>query len=153
MKIMIVLTMLFLHAMAVSPQMLTGRWKAVSNSLTNGTQSTEKEYLQLKKDGTFSIVLLVSVRKDDAFIRDLKIEASGIWKVKDDVLVFVVKRVGVPVAKEVYLISKASLQNLAHIFESRFTNDPIRIIRIKNIGGAHFVTLNEESKETVYKRQ
>ena len=153
MRIVIILMLLFFEVSAVSPQALIGSWQAVKRSVTNGTQSTEKEYLLLKADRTFSIVLLVSVEKDDAFVKDLKIEVSGIWKVRDDILVAVVKSVAVPVAKEVYRISRESLQNLAVTFENRFTNDPIRIIRIKSIDQKHFTSLNEEFKETFYTRQ
>jgi hypothetical protein len=153
MRIVVTLMILLFEAWAVSPQALVGNWQAVKSSLTNGTQSTEKEYLQLKADRTFSLMLLVSVEKDDAFVKDLKIEVSGIWKVRDDTLVAVVKSVAGPVAKEVYRISQESLRNLALTFENRFTNDPIRIIRIKHIDQGHFTSLNEELKETSYTRR
>ena len=131
---------------------IDGTWYAMQQSTNNGTLTIEKEYLTLKADQTFSIVVLVSVQKGDAFIRDLRIEGSGIWKVWQDKLVVVVEDVQVPNAAEIYLISQVSLQNLAANFKSRFVNEPIRIHIIKSRDHNHMTTENERGKVTNYTR-
>ncbi|TNF45319.1 MAG: hypothetical protein EP216_00340 [Epsilonproteobacteria bacterium] len=113
----------------------------------------EKEYLYLNANGTFSVVLLVSVQKGKAFIKDLEIKGSGIWKVSDRTLVAVVNKMEVPFAKEVYRISQESLRNVAAKFKSRFKNEPIRILTIKSIDMHNLITINEASKQTHYLRQ
>ena len=131
---------------------LIGQWKAVARSSTNGTLTIEKEYLNLNADRSFTIVLLVSVQKGKAFIKDLQIKGSGIWKVHEDTLVAVVNKMDVPSAKEVYLISQESLRNLAENFKRRFQEEPIRILRIKSIDSKSLITENETLKQTHYSR-
>jgi len=63
------------------------------------------------------------------------------------------KKVEVPAAKEVYLISQQSLENLAANFQNRFNNEPIRISIIKSIDKNSLTTINEKLKETHYRRQ
>ncbi len=92
---------------------LVGKWQGVIQTSNHGTRITEKEYFNLNADRTFSLTMLVNLKKDEAFVRDLRIEGSGIWRVKDDTLVLVVNKVEVPFAKEIYLISQESLRNLA----------------------------------------
>ena len=153
MKIFIMIMILMLELNAMGQDMIVGRWQALTQTVNNGTKTIEKEYLHLNADHTFSIILLVSIQKDDAYIKDLHIEGSGIWKVRDNTLVIVIKQVEMPVAKEVYRISQESLENLAANFKRKFQNEPIRIIIIKNIEANHFTTINEEQKETSYLRQ
>jgi len=153
MKVFILTLVFMLELSAMSPNEIVGKWQAVTHSMNNGTATTEKEYLYLNADHTFAIVILVSLQKDDAFIKDLRIEGSGIWKRRDNTLVVVVKKVEVPVAKEVYLISQQSLENLASNFQNRFENEPIRINTIKSIDKNNLTTVNEKLKETHYIRQ
>ncbi|MEA1954313.1 MAG: hypothetical protein U9O24_07960 [Campylobacterota bacterium] len=153
MKVFMIILVLMLELNAMSSYAVVGKWKAITHSTNNGTATTEQEYLHLNADHTFSIVILVSLQKDDAFIKDLRVEASGIWKRRDNTLVVVIKKVEVPAAKEVYLISQQSLENLAANFQNRFKNKPIRISIIKSIDKNNLTTLNEKLKETRYIRQ
>ncbi len=153
MKIVILMIFLIFELSAVTQNDVVGKWQAVSKTINNGTHNIEKEYLNLNADHTFSIVLLVSVQKGDAFIKDLRIEGSGIWKVWNNTFVAVVNNVNVPNAKEVYLISHESLRNLSETFKNRFKNEPIRIHIIQSIDKNNMITLNEKAKETYYKRQ
>ena len=153
MKVLMMILLFMLELSAMSPNEIVGKWQAVTHLLNNDTATTEKEYLYLNADHTFSIVILVSLQKGDAFIKDLRVEGSGIWKRRDNTLVVVIKEVKVPAAKEVYLISQQSLENLAANFQNRFKNEPIRISIIKNIDRNTLTTVNERLKETRYTRQ
>lgn len=153
MKVFMIILVVMLELSAMSPNEIVGKWQTVTYSTNNGTATTEKEYLYLNADHSFSIVILVSLQKGDAFIKDLRIEGSGIWKRRDNMLVVVVKKVEVPAAKEVYLISQRSLENLAGNFQNRFENEPIRISIIKSIDRNTLTTVNEKLRETRYIRQ
>ena len=152
MKVLILMLLLIWELGAVDRSQVVGSWKSVAKSSNNGTLTIEKEFLHLNADRSFAIVLLVSVQKGEAFIKDLKIEGSGIWKVYDDTIVAVVNQMEMPSAKEVYLISQASLRNLADNFKRRFQAEPIRILKIKSIDSKSLITENEASKQTVYSR-
>jgi hypothetical protein len=153
MKVFILIMALMLELSAVSQNEVVGKWYAVSQTTNNGTLTIEKEYLHLNADRTFSIVVLVSLQKEEAFIKDLRIEGSGIWKAWNNTLVAVVNKVKVPSAKEVYLISQESLRNLSENFKRKFQNEPIRISTIHHIDKNSLITVNEKAKKTSYKRQ
>lgn len=152
MKAFMILVLALFELHAVNLNTLYGKWHSVVQTTNQGTLNIEKEFLTINANRTLSIVVLVSVQKGDAFIKDLRIEGSGIWKVWEDKLVVVVKNVNVPMAGQVYRISQASLNNLAANFKSRFVNDPIRINVIQSIDNSHLTTKNEKGKITYYKR-
>ena len=152
-KVFILILALIIELNAADKKLLTGTWKSVVKSNNGGTAIIEKEYLYLNSNSTFTLVLLVSVQKGDAFVRDLEIKGSGIWKVSNRTLVAVVNKMEVPFAKEVYRISQESLRNLAATFKHRFEKEPIRILTIKNIDQNNLVTVNEASTQTHYRRQ
>ncbi|PHS31071.1 MAG: hypothetical protein COA92_08735 [Sulfurovum sp.] len=152
MKIVIMVLLSFSHLYALTFNDIMGNWQAVTQTNNSGTLTIEKEYLHLKADYTFSVVLSVSVQKDDAYIKDLRIEASGIWKHRDNILVIVVKQIEMPYAKEVHLISQESLTNLSNYFKDRFHKEPIRINIIKNIDKNSITLVSDKLLETVYTR-
>ena len=153
MKVFILILALMLELNAADKRQVMGTWKSVAQSTHKGTLTIEREYLHLNANSTFSIVLLVSVQKGDAFIRDLQIKGSGIWKVSNHTLVAVVNKMEVPFAKEIYRISQASLRHLAANFKQRFEKEPIRILTIKSIDQNNLITVNEALKQTHYSRQ
>jgi len=153
MKIFIFLVLCVFELRAVPLSTLAGKWYAYAESTTNGTATTEKEYLSLNSDNTFSIQLFVSLHKGDAFIKDLRIEGSGIWKRRDDTLVIYIQKVEVPFAKEIYLISQESLRNLANNFKYKYESEPLKIIYIQNLDKESLVTENEKGQITSYRRQ
>ena len=153
MKTLLIIILCLVPLHAVNLNALYGKWYSIEQTTNQGTLTIEKKYLTLNANKTFSILALVSVQKGDAFIRDLRIEASGIWKVWKDQLVIVVKDVQVPKAGEIYRISQASLRNLASTFKSRFEKEPIRILTIKSIDQNNLTTVNEALKQTHYIRQ
>jgi hypothetical protein len=132
---------------------MIGKWQGVTQASNYGTSITEKEYFYLNADGTFSLTIFVNLKKGDAFVRDLRIEGFGIWRVKNDTLVLVINRVEVPFAKEIYLVTQESLRNLADNFKNKFENEPIRFSTIKHVDSRNLVLINEASKETQYVRE
>ncbi len=152
-KIVITLLFLLINLHAVNQNKITGNWYANTRTLNNGTETIEKEYLSLNTDNTFSLTILVSVQKGEAFIKDLRIEVSGTWDSRDNTLVYVIKKVNVPIAKEVYHISQESLENLAKNFKYKYENDNIHIGKIEYIDSTNFTLIGEKLRETKYQRQ
>ncbi len=152
-KIVITLLFLLINLHAVNQNKITGNWYANTRTLNNGTETIEKEYLSLNTDNTFSLTILVSVQKGEAFIKDLRIEVSGTWDSRDNTLVYVIKKVNVPIAKEVYHISQQSLENLATNFKAKYENDNIHISKIEYMDSTNFTLVGEKLRETKYQRQ
>jgi len=153
MKYVIFWFTLFVTLNAVSTEELSGNWSAYRETTNNGAVTIEKEYLHLNANNTFSIQLFVSVEKGEAFIKDLRIEGSGIWKTRDNSLAIYIQKVEVPFAKEIYLISQESLRNLANNFKHKYESEPLKLIHIKSFTDTQLVTSNESLIETVYTRQ
>ena len=151
-KVFVALLIFAINLHAISKNDVMGNWQAFGRTLNNGTETIEKEYLTLNRNQTFSLVLLVSVKKDEAFVKDLRIEVSGIWDSKDSTLVYVIKSINVPVAKEVYRISQNSLENLAANFKYKYESDAIHISTIKYMDRANMSVVSEKGRETKYKR-
>jgi len=152
MKAFFILLLLIFEVYAGSETMLVGQWNSTNRGVNNGTRTTEREYLKFNADHTFGTVLLVTVEKGNAYVKDLRIEGTGIWKTRGNILVAVVKNVEVPVAGEVYQISQSSLEKIAATFHDRFKNDPIRILVIKQLSGQKLVTENAAKVITNYTR-
>jgi hypothetical protein len=152
-KTIITLLLLVVNLHAIQPNDIIGKWQSFIRTLNNGTEITEKEYLSLNANQTFTLVILVNLQKNDSFVKDLRIEITGNWESRDNTLVYVIKTVNVPMAKEVYLISQKSLENLAATFKYRYENDKIHMGKIKYIDGTNFTLINEKLRETKYKRQ
>jgi len=152
-KIIITLFFLMLELHAVNQNQIIGNWQASTRILNNGTETIEKEYLNLNSNHTFSLIILVSLQKKEAFVKDLRIEITGNWEARDNTLVYVIKMVNVPTAKEVYLISQESLENLAETFKYRYENDTIHMGKIKYIDNTNLILIGEKLKETKYQRQ
>jgi len=152
MKILIFIILCLFELNAVSLDEVVGEWQATTKSVNQGTNTVEKEYLHFNADRTFSIVLLVSIEKDNSFVKDLRIEASGIWKVWEETLVAVVHKVNVPIAGEVYGITTSSLKQIAQTFKQKFENEPIRISMVKDVTANSLTLSNEKRQKTVYTR-
>ena len=153
MKPFFILLLLIFEVYAGSETMLIGQWNSIINrGVNNGTSTSEREYLKFNADHTFGIVLLVTVKKGNAYVKDLRIEGTGIWKTRGNILVAVVNNVEVPTAGDAYQISQRSLENIAATFHNRFKNDPIRILVIKQLSRQKLVTENEAKVITNYTR-
>jgi len=149
----LLLCILAVNVYAITPNELSGNWTAYRKSINNKTTTIEKEYLKLNANHTFTIQLFVSVQKGEAFIKDLHIEGSGIWKSRENTLVIYIKKVEVPFAKEIYLISQESLRNLAYNFKYKYESEPLRIIKIESFTSTQLITSNEQLLETIYTHQ
>jgi len=152
MKVLIMLLLLIAELSAVSTNELTGKWQAMKQVTNKGTLTIEKEYLTLNGNHTFTILAFVSVKKEDAFIKDMRIDASGIWKVWNNTVVMVINKVEVPNAAEIYRISQASLRNFAATFKRKYENEPIRINKIMALDQKNLKWINEAEVETTYSR-
>jgi len=149
----LLLCILVVDVYAIVPNELFGNWTAYRKSINNQTTTIEKEYLRLNTNHTFTIELFVSVQKGEAFIKDLHIEGSGIWKNRENTLVIYIKKVEVPFAKEIYLISQESLRNLANNFKHKYESEPLRIVFIESFTRDKMMTSNEKLIKTSYTRQ
>lgn len=152
-KAIIIFLLLIIELHAVNQNDIMGNWQSFIRTLNNGTEITEKEYLTLNANQTFILIILVGLKKNEAFVKDLRIEITGNWESRDNTLVYVIKTVNVPRAKEVYHISQKSLENLAATFKYRYENDKIHMGKIKYIDGTNFTLISEKGRETKYKRQ
>jgi hypothetical protein len=115
-KILFLLIFSIMQLQAVEANKIIGNWHTVTETRNNGLITIEKEYLNISQNSNFNIVLLVSVQKDEAYIKDLRIEAYGTWDVRDNTLVLVAKSVNVPQVQDINQISRESLNNLAANF-------------------------------------
>ena len=152
MKVLMILLLLMVELSAVSTNELVGKWQAMRQVTNNGTLTIEKEYLTLNGNHTFTILAFVSIKKEDAFIKDMRIDASGIWKVWENTVVMVVNKVEVPNAAEIYRISQASLRNFAATFKRKYENEPIGINKIMALDQKNLKWVNEAGVETAYTR-
>ena len=153
MKILVMILIIVAELSAINQNgSLVGEWQSITQTKNQGTLTIEKEYLNLNANNTFSILLLVSVQKGDAFVKDLQIKGFGIWKAHNDTLVYVIRKVDVPFAKEVYLISQESLLQLANFFKKRLTEKPILINTIQSMDAKNLTLKNERQIETHYMR-
>ena len=152
MKKLWIVFLFIIEVHAANESMLIGQWNSVNSSVNNGSRITEREYLRFNADHTFGTVLFVTVKKGNAYVKDLRIEGTGTWKTRGNILVAVVNEVKVPVAGEVYQISQSSLENIAATFRNRFKNDPIRILVMKQLSRQKLVTENEKKILAIYTR-
>jgi len=132
--------------------MTVGNWQTVTTSTSqNHTKVTEKEFLNLKADHTFEIMILVNLKKGEHFIKDLQVKASGIWKRHITTLVVVINHIEVPFAKEVSrTISQRSLEALAGTYQARLKESPIRINTITFLDHQKLTIVNEKGVSTTY---
>lgn len=153
MKIVVMILIMMAELSAMNQNgILVGKWLSISQTNNKGTLTIEKEYLYLNANHTFSILLLVSVQKGDAFVKDIQIKGTGIWKAHKDTLVYVIKTVDVPFAKEVYRISQESLRQLSNHFRHRFDSQPIRILNIQSMNERSLSVIGENGVKTHYTR-
>ena len=153
-KILTTLLLISSLAFAKTPleNTIVGKWHSTTNTVTNGTEVTEKEYLNLNKNSKFNLVLLVSLQKGDYFVKDLRIEVSGTWRAKYKSLIYIIEKINVPVAKEVYRINKQSLTNLANNFKRMYEINKIHINKINYLDNVKMTIINEKGSEVSYGR-
>ena len=150
-NILFILLLLTISSFA-NPYSLIGKWYASSRTLHNHSETIERETLTLRSDKRFSIVLLVSVKNGDAYIKDLRIEVYGSWESKGNALILVINTLRVPSAKDVYLVSQASLETLAANFKAKYEGDKIYVLKIKTLNNKQLITESGKGIITKYKR-
>jgi len=152
-KIILILVLSIGTLQAASDTQLIGSWYSVLRTVNNGTETIEKEYLTFNANSTFKLILLVNLKKDLSFVKDLRIEVIGNWEAKGNALIYVIKSVNVPSAKEVYQISQQSLEQVAANFKYRYENDKIHVNKIMSIEAKKMSIISEKGRTTNYSRQ
>ena len=152
-KIILILVLSIGTLQAASDTQLIGSWYSVLRTVNNGTETIEKEYLTFNANSTFKLILLVNLKKDLSFVKDLRIEVIGNWEAKGNALIYVIKSVNVPSAKEVYQISQQSLEQVAASFKYRYENDKIHVNKIMSIEAKKMSIISEKGRTTNYSRQ
>ncbi|SFZ98682.1 hypothetical protein MNB_SV-5-345 [hydrothermal vent metagenome] len=137
---------------AVEKDQMIANWKSTTTSVKDGLRTIEKEFVNLKSNNTFNLVMLVSVQKNQSYIKDLRIEASGIWKVHENILVRVIKEISIPTVQDANQISQESIDNLAANFKFKLQNNPIHINTIKFLNQNSLILINEKHIETTYSK-
>lgn len=149
----LLISLLFIGQLhAVTSNEMIGNWYSALRTLNNGTETIEKEKLSFNADKTFVLVLMVSLKKGPAYVKDLRIEVYGNWEAKGNALVYTVNSVNVPSVKDIYLISKQSLDNLAENFKYKWVSNKIHIYKIISIEEKKLTVKSEKGRETHYKR-
>jgi len=144
--------LLLLQFATANTALITGKWYDATRVLSNGQETIEKSYLTLNPNGMFHLLILVSLKKGDAFIKDMRVNISGTWKVQDAVLVYVIKNVSIPSVKDVYLISQQSLDNLANVFKNTYQDESIQLRKIELHDEKNLILINDQGKKSTYKR-
>jgi len=152
-KIFITLLFLWWPLHAVNTHELVGSWYSSLRTLNNGTETIEKESLIFSANQTFKLTLLVSLKKDLSYVKDLRIEVIGTWEAKGNALIYVIQSINVPSVKEVYQISQESLENVAAKFKYKYENNKIHVYKITSMTAKSFSVLSEKGRTTKYKRQ
>jgi len=148
--LLILLFMGQLHAVTAND--IVGSWYSSLRTVNNGTEIIEKESLKFNSNHTFMLVILVNLTKDQAYVKDLRIEIIGNWEAKGNALIYNIKSVNVPSAKDIYLVSKQSLDNLASNFKSKWVSDKIHIYKIISFEPKKLTVKNGRGVITKYKR-
>ena len=146
----ILLTIVQLHAITAND--IVGSWYSSLRTVNNGTEIIEKESLKFNADNTFMLVILVNLNKDIAYVKDLRIEVIGNWEVKENALIYTINSVNVPSAKDIYQVSKQSLDNLASSFKSIWVSDKIHIYKIISFEPKKLTVKSRRGIITKYKR-
>jgi hypothetical protein len=152
-KVLLTLLLFMGQSHAVVANNIIGSWYSSLRTLNNGTETIEKENLTFHSNNTFMLVLLVSLKKDLSYVKDLRIEVAGNWEAKGNALIYTINSVNVPSAKDVYGISKQSLDNLAEKFKYKWVSDKIHIYKIISLEPKKLSVRSEKGRTTNYKRQ
>jgi len=151
-KIFITLLLLVGPLNAVTANDIIGSWYSSLRTVNNGTEIIEKESLKFNANNTFMLVILVNLNKDLAYVKDLRIEITGNWEAKGNALIYTINSVNIPSVKDVYQISKQSLDNLASSFKSKWVSDKIHIYKIISFEPKKLTVKNGRGIITKYKR-
>lgn len=137
---------------AVTAYDIVGSWYSSLRTVNNGTEVIEKESLKFNANNTFMLVILVDLNKGPAYVKDLRVEIAGNWEAKENALIYTINSVNVPSVKDVYQVSKQSLDNLASSFKSKWVSDKIHIFKIVSFEAKKLTVKNGRGVITKYKR-
>jgi hypothetical protein len=153
MKKILISLLITLNLYAVDASAIIGSWHTSATIQNKSSVTTEKELLELRANNTFDITLLVSVEAPNAYLKNLKIKASGSYKLYNDLVIVVIKRVYVPMVEDVKNISQSAVDRLAEKFKAKYSGEPILISKIQSISASQMTLLGENGASRTYSRQ
>jgi len=126
-------------------------WITERKFVHNGEKHLEKETLDFRAD-TFRLILNITISKGTLLVRDLRIEASGLWKMRDDILVIVMQELRFAGVGETRGINRESFRTVIRELRGNYLTDPIRLYRVLKLTDSSFVIHGEENVEKSYSR-
>ena len=109
---------------------LLGTWKSQRTFAMNGERHEETESLRFNP-GSFRMQFVTTIRKGPFLIKNLRIDATGIWKRRDRILVLMFQQIRFAGVDETRGINRASFDTLVRQLRSRYLSDPIRIFSLQ----------------------
>ena len=135
---------------SASSRDLLGEWQTQREFAGNGERHLELENLKFMPD-TFRLILTVTIQKGDLLVDRLRIQANGLWKLKDDTLVLVMQEIRFLDVAQTKGIDKSSFEKLIRDLRSRYLSDPIKIIRLDTLNGKT-LTIGQGEESKTYRR-
>ena len=149
---MLVTVILFVTSNAHSVTSLYGEWQTTRNSVSNGVENIENEYIKFRP-ATIQIVLKVSVRRGNYLIKNLEVIADGIWKLYKNEIIIVLQQVRVPQVESIKGFTQSDINSLAKKLRSKYMDDPIKIYEITSLDGNNFVVISEDGVMQTFRRE
>jgi hypothetical protein len=130
---------------------LLGEWSTQRSFKAGNEKHIEREDLRFNPD-TFRLMLTVTIEKGKFLVKDLKIRASGLWKLQGEILVLVIEQISFASVAQTKGIDRGSFEKLVRDLRGRYLTDPIRILHLRSLdtGTLTLETAEREIKE--YKR-
>lgn len=136
---------------AADSSTLLGTWKTHRAFAANGERHEETEILRFNP-GSFRMQLFTTIRKGPFLVKNLRIEATGIWKRRDRILVLMLQQIRFTGVDETRGINQASFNTLVRQLRGRYLSDPIRILSIQALGEDVLSLDNGDGTVKDYKR-
>lgn len=151
-KTILLLAIAVVQLAAIQPEQLYGEWKTERKFLVQESTNSVYEDLTLNP-GSFMVTMFITIQKNEYLIKNLQLQGKGIWKISDNVLVYVISEVYTVGVQETKGISQESINRLARDLHQKYMGDPIRILKIQSISTDRLITTNESGATTQYRRK
>jgi len=150
-KLILSLIILFSSLNAHSVSSLYGEWQTTQSSKNRGVENIEQEYIKFRP-ATVQIILKVSVKRGDYYIKNLEVIADGIWKLYKNEIIIVLQQVRVPQVESINGFTQSDINRLAKKLRSKYMDDPIKIYEITSLGDKSFVVISEDGVMHTFRR-
>jgi hypothetical protein len=134
-----------------NPKSLLGEWTTQRSFQTGNEKHLEREDLRFNPD-TFRLMLTVTIEKGNLLVKDLKIRASGLWKLQGETLVLVVEQISFASVARTKGINKNSFERLVRDLRGRYLDDPIRILKLRSLDSGTLTLETADHEIKSYKR-